>query len=75
MTDSEASFGRQWSYRFTRPDESEIATQDLNGDDSAEGLARELSTSGDTPVVVHRLQKLANSWEYVIEVDEREKNV
>lgn len=75
MTDSEASFGRKWSYRFTRPDRSEIATQDLNGDDSAETLARELSTSGDTAVVVHRLQKLANSWEYVTEVDERAEDV
>ena len=75
MTDSEASSGRQWSYRFTRPDKSEIATRDLNGDDSAETLARELSTSGDTPVVVHRLQKLADSWEYVTEVDERAEDV
>jgi hypothetical protein len=71
MTDSEVSVGREWSYRFTKPDEVEIATRDLNGDEAAESLARELSKSANTPVVVHRLQRLANSWEYVIEVDER----
>ncbi len=45
--------------------------RDLNGDATAETLARELSKSGDVPVIVHRLERLANSWEYVAEVDER----
>ncbi len=71
MTESESSLGREWSYRFTQPDGVEIAVRDLNGDDTAETLARELSKSGDVPVIVHRLQRLANSWEYVAEVDER----
>lgn len=71
MTDSEPSFGREWSYRFTQPDGVEIATRDLNGDDTAESLARDLSKSTGAPVIVHRLQRLANSWEYVVEVDER----
>lgn len=75
MTDSEASSGRSWSYRFTQPDGIEIATRDLNGDDAAETLARELSSSVDTPVIVQRLQKLANSWEYVTEVDERPEDI
>jgi hypothetical protein len=71
MTDSEPSPGRAWSYRFTRPDGGEIATRDLNSDDSAEACARDLSKSEHSPVTVHRLQKAAKSWEYVIEVDER----
>jgi hypothetical protein len=75
MTDSEASFGHQWSYRFTQPDEVEIATRELDSDLSAHALARELSKSANTPVIVHRLQKAANSWEYVIEVDERPDDI
>ncbi len=71
MTDSEPSFDREWSYRFTQPDGTEITTRELKGDDDAEALARDLSKSSGIPVVVHRLQRLANSWEYVIEVDER----
>lgn len=71
MTESEPSLGREWSYRFTQPDGVEIAMRDLNGDATAETLARELSKSGDVPVIVHRLERLANSWEYVAEVDER----
>ena len=71
MTDSDASVGRLWSYRFTTPDEAEIATKDLDGDETAETCARELSKSANAPVVVHRLQKFAQSWEYVTEVDER----
>jgi hypothetical protein len=71
MTESEPSSGREWSYRFTQPDGVEITTRDLSGDDTAETLAKELSKSGSVPVIVHRLQKLARSWEYVLEVDER----
>jgi hypothetical protein len=71
MTVSEPSSGREWRYRFTQPDGVEIAIRDLNGDGAAETQARDLSKSGGTPVIVHRLQKLANSWEYVVEVDER----
>jgi hypothetical protein len=71
MTESEPSVGRQWSYRFRQPDGVEIATRDLNGDNAAETLARELSKSAGGPVIVHRLQRLANSWEYVAEVDAR----
>lgn len=69
MTDAAAA--PQWSYRFTRPDEAEIAVRDLGSDAAATAVARELSRSGNTPVVVHRLQKAANSWLYVSEVDER----
>jgi hypothetical protein len=71
MTESEPSHGREWTYRFRQPDGVEIAVQDLNGDDAAERVARELSKSAGAPVIVQRLQKAANSWEYVIEVDER----
>jgi hypothetical protein len=71
MTESVPSAGREWSYRFTQPDGVEIAVRDLEGDDRAETEARELSKSGGVPVRVHRLQRLANSWEYVTEVDER----
>jgi hypothetical protein len=71
MTETGPSFGREWSYRFTRPDGLEIALRDLNGDDTAETLAKELSKSAGTPVIVHRLQRAASSWEYVAEVDER----
>ncbi len=70
MTEPEPSV-REWSYRFTQPDGAQIAMRDLSGDESAETVARELSKSGGVPVIVHRLQKLANSWEYVTEVDER----
>ncbi len=71
MSASDPPSGREWSYRFTQPDGVEIATRDLNGDDSAESLARDLSKASGTPVIVHRLQRLANSWEYTVEVDER----
>jgi hypothetical protein len=71
MTESEPSSPREWSYRFTQPDGVEIAARDLDSDVTAENLARELSKSGGVPVIVHRLHRAANSWEYIVEVDER----
>jgi hypothetical protein len=71
MPESEVPAGREWSYRFTQPGGVEIAARDLNGDETAVSVARELSTSAGTPVIIHRLQRLADSWEYVTEVDER----
>lgn len=71
MTESQSASGHEWTYRFTQPGGDEIETRDLDGDGAAESLAREFSKSGSVPVIVHRLQRLANSWEYVIEVDER----
>jgi hypothetical protein len=71
MTDADATPGPVWSYRFIQPDETEIATKDLGSDGAAEAAARDLSKSTNTPVIVHRLQRAAGSWEYVIEVDER----
>lgn len=75
MTDSGASPGREWSYRFTQPDGVELTTRDLDSDHAATSVAREFSTSAGTPVIVHRLQRLANSWEYVTEVDERSTTI
>jgi hypothetical protein len=71
MPASDPSATRTWTYRFTDPEGAEIATRDLDSDEAAMQAARDLSTSGDVAVVVHRLQRLANSWEYVAEADER----
>jgi hypothetical protein len=69
MTDMEPSFGRTWSYRFSRPGDLEIEIGELNGDASAEAYARELSTSLNTAVIVQRHDHV--DWEYLTEVDER----
>lgn len=60
---------RMWSFRFVRPDGSEIEAGAFAGEGEAEDHARVLSKSGDTPVKVER-QSLVD-WDYVTEVDER----
>jgi hypothetical protein len=69
MTDTEPSSARTWQYRFFRPGDIEIETQDLKDDAAAEAHARDLSKSQVTPVIVQRHNMV--SWEYVNEVDER----
>jgi hypothetical protein len=49
----------------------EIETRELNSDGTAETRARELSTSEQSPVIVHRLHPAVDDWEYVTEVDDR----
>ncbi|MHB1535520.1 MAG: hypothetical protein ACYC1D_13110 [Acidimicrobiales bacterium] len=69
MTDTEPSSARTWLYRFSRPGDIEIETQELNGDDTAETHARELSKAQVTPIVIKRHDHV--DWQYVTEVDER----
>ena len=71
MTDQEPSPARTWRYRFSRPDETEVETRDLDGDPTAEACGRDLSKSGETPIVIHRHSAHVDAWEYVTEVDER----
>lgn len=56
-------------YRFSLPDDTEIETRDLDGSDSAEAHARELSKARGLPIVVKWHDHV--DWEYVTEVDER----
>lgn len=69
MTDTEPSFDRTWLYRFSRPGDIEVETRELNGDDTAETYARELSTAQETSIIIKRHDHV--DWEYVTEVDER----
>ncbi len=58
-------------YRFCRPpDEAEIETRELAGDEAAEAYARELSRAQGCPVVIQRLHGHVD-WRYLTEVDER----
>lgn len=65
------SEGRSWSYRFSRPDGSEVETRQLSGDEAAETCGRQLSSSNAVPIVIHRHSGHVDDWEYVTEVDER----
>ena len=56
-------------YRFSRPGGDEIERRELNDDESAEMIARELSRAGEVPVVIERFGHV--DWEYVTEADER----
>jgi hypothetical protein len=70
MTDTEPSSSGATLYRFSRPGDVEIETQELPSDDAAEVHARELSKTQDTSVIIKRHNRF--DWEYVIEVDERD---
>ena len=69
MTDTEPSLGRTWLYRFSRPGDIEIETRQLNGDETAQTYARDLSKAQETPITIKRHDHV--DWEYVTEVDER----
>jgi len=69
MTDSPASSGNTWRYRFRRPGGDEVETGEFTGDESAISRGRELSTSMKEPIVVERYGLV--DWHYVDEVDER----
>jgi hypothetical protein len=71
MTDVGSSSARLWNYRFSQPDGTEVETGEFSGDDTAETRARELSTSHDAPIVIHRHSAHVDAWEYVTEVDQR----
>lgn len=69
MTDTEPSHGRTWRYRFSLPGDVEIEICELNGNDTAEQHARELSKARQAPVTI-KYHDLVD-WVYVTEVDER----
>ena len=69
MTDTGPSSAKTWLYRFSRPGGTEIETRELDGDDTAETHARELSKAQGSPVVIERRDHV--DWEYVTEADER----
>jgi hypothetical protein len=56
-------------YRFSRPDQTEIEIRELDNDEVAEMIARELSRAQEVPVVIERYGHV--DWEYVTEADER----
>jgi hypothetical protein len=69
MSNTGPSGGNTWLYRFSQPGGIEIETRQLDGDESAEEIARELSKSQEVPVVIERHNHV--DWEYVTEADER----
>ena len=69
MTSTGSSSGQTWLYRFSRPGGAEVETRQLDGDEAAEDLARELSKAQETPIVIERHDHV--DWEYVTEADER----
>jgi hypothetical protein len=69
MTDTGPNSGKPSMYRFSRPGGDEIERRELNDDESAEMVARELSRAGEVPVVIERFGHV--DWEYVTEADER----
>jgi hypothetical protein len=69
MTDTGPHPAKASRYRFSRPDGAEIEIQELDSDDAAEMVARELSKAQDIPVVIERFGHV--DWEYVTEADER----
>jgi hypothetical protein len=71
VTNTEQSSDKLWNYRFSRPGGSVVGTGQFNGDEAAEGRARELSKSSEAPIVIHRHSGHIDAWEYVTEVDER----
>jgi len=70
MTDVDPSLDRLWNYRFTRPGGVEIEIKELDGDDTAETWAHELSRSSNSPVIIHR-DEGGSDWKYITEVDDR----
>jgi hypothetical protein len=71
MTEQKPPSDKLWHYRFSAPDETEIESGDFETDAMAQSRARDLSTSNNVPVVIHRQSRFVDSWEYVTEVDER----
>jgi hypothetical protein len=69
MTDTEPPSGRTWRYRFSLPDGEEIEICELNGNDTAEQYARELSKARQVPIVIQYHDVV--DWVYVTEVDQR----
>ena len=69
MTDTGPNSGKPSIYRFSRPGGAEIERRELNDDESAEMIARELSRAQVVPVVIERFGHV--DWEYVTESDER----
>jgi hypothetical protein len=69
MTDKEPSSGRTWRYRFSLPEDVEIEIRELNGNDTAEDYARELSKARQAPITIQYHDLV--DWVYVTEVDQR----
>jgi hypothetical protein len=69
MTDTGPSSGKPSTYRFSRPGGIEIERHELNDDEAAEVIAREISKAQEVPVVIERFGHV--DWEYVTEADER----
>ncbi len=69
MTDTGPSSGKPSMYRFSRPGGIEIERHELNDDEAAEVIAREISKAQEVPVVIERFGHV--DWEYVTESDER----
>jgi hypothetical protein len=69
MTDTGPSSGRTWRYRFSLPGGEEIEVRELNGNDTAEAYARELSKARRAPVTIQYHDLV--DWVYVTEVDQR----
>jgi hypothetical protein len=69
MTDTGPQPIKSAQYRFSRPGGDEIETRELESDDAAEIVARELSRAQQVPVTIERYGHV--DWEYVTEADER----
>jgi hypothetical protein len=69
MTDTGPHSPKTSLYRFCRSDGTEIETRELDNDDVAEMVARDISKAQDVPVVIERYGHV--DWEYVTEADER----
>jgi hypothetical protein len=69
MTDTGPQSAKKSRYRFCRPDGTEIESSDLDNDDAAQMVARDLSRAQDIPVTIERFGHV--DWEYVTEADER----
>ncbi len=69
MTDTGPQSVKSARYRFSRPGGAEIETRELDSDDDAEMVARELSRDQQVPVTIERYGHV--DWEYVTEADER----
>jgi hypothetical protein len=69
MTDTGPHPAKSSRYRFSRPDGTELETRELDNDEVAEMIARDISRAQDVPVVIERYGHV--DWEYVTEADER----
>jgi hypothetical protein len=69
MTDTGASSGRTWRFRFSLHGEEEIEVRELDSNEAAEDYARELSKARQEPITIQYHDLV--DWVYVTEVDQR----